>query len=68
MNSAEHKVKAEELLRIVGEVDALIRDADPLIAAKYADQIKAGALVTLAKAQVHATLALYPDPPVELEP
>lgn len=61
MNSAEHKAKAEEILREIEEVEESASAEGGVGSDRYghfATERAAG----LAKAQVHATLALYPDP------
>lgn len=59
MTSAEHKAKAEQLLR---EVDPIVQGmSDKKFPVDEALVYQMAALVSYAQIQAHATLALYPD-------
>lgn len=63
MNRAEHKTRAEELLAEIEQTERELNDRGGISSAVY-DRFATERASTLAKAQVHATLALYPDPVV----
>jgi uncharacterized protein YdhG (YjbR/CyaY superfamily) len=67
VNRAEHKTRAEELLAEIEQTEREVNERGGIAAAVY-ERFAAERASTLAKAQVHATLALYPDEPESVEP